>query len=168
MIVVIDMQESFEAARDEQTIEQVVKLIKQGRLLNERILVVEYDTAGDTVEPIMEALDGYDRWDVVTKWEDDGSSVIKRYSDRLEQTDESFVFEDEPFTFCGVNWGACVSDTVNGMAEYTDNLHVVEAACNQPEAWEDMQLGIGYFGFFFGNRAWDDVREEIESVANVI
>jgi nicotinamidase-related amidase len=158
MLVVIDMQSDFDASSDPQTISEVVKLIKQAKLLKQRILIVEYWGYSPTIPEVMDAVDGYDLVDVIQKAWDDGSDEIAAYANKLADTDPTFDPTEEPYTFCGVNWGACVRRTVVGMAQYTDNLHVVEAACNQPEAWHD----------YTDPSHWDDQRELMQMYANVI
>ncbi len=153
MLVIVDMQPSFDAANCVKTITEVILEIEYARKTNEPIIVLEFEDYGETHEDIMKALEGYDNYKIVTKPDNDGSTEV------IEAVNKFGLHHDNlTFHVCGVNFHACVSDTVCGLAYdfgvEKENLNVIETACN--DYVED------YDGHHYG---WECVRERLEEIA---
>ena len=97
------------------------------------IVVLEYAKYPATHERLLRLLEGYDKFVIETKRDDDGSTEVI----------EACLFNSysgEAFRVCGVNALGCVKATVLGIADKLDEskIDVVKAACNddwKPGQW---------------------------------
>lgn len=128
-LVVIDMQEAFDAANDPQTIHNVKQLINKAKDDLADIIILEYYPKwhGHTHKEILELIDGYEFGRTLVKSEDDGSEAI---------LDSGYT--NTFFLLCGVNTAACVARTACGMSELfpQSQIDIDFGACNQPAEWE--------------------------------
>lgn len=127
VLIVNDMQPGFEAARDIITIFAVSKQIEMAMALNLSIILVEYDAheMGATLPQITRLLEGYERFSVVSKSQDDGAAAILK-------TLCSKAIETQYFILCGVNSDACILDTVQGLVQWLPQCRILlpQDACN--------------------------------------
>lgn len=142
-LVVVDMQPKFASANHRRVIRNVKREISQAIADNADIVVLEYKYHGQTNRSIAKMVRSYDRGYFVMKLCDDGSIP-------LSQVVEIHNLSTN-FRFVGVNYGACVRRTIDGLVSigYND-IVVVEDACNQPIDWQDEP------GF-----SWKDVRYDL-------
>ena len=116
VLVVVDMQPYFAASRKPSVIEANVNLVRRFRRMNRPIAIVEYygggdyleDGDGDTHRPIMKELDGYSRFGVLWKNDDDGSSVVQDWLSEMK-------IIPSKFWVTGVNGCWCVASTAEGL-----------------------------------------------------
>lgn len=124
-LVVVDMQSYFPAANNPDTIAAVEDEIRQAIQNGYFIVILEYLDCGRTIGSLMKELEGYSDYKVVTKSRDDGSEEVKKACDvrGLAPANISVV---------GVNTGACVRQTVEGLCrKYPASLvSVIAKACN--------------------------------------
>ena len=132
-LIIIDMQPFFDTANDPNTIKEVIKLVKQANKRGSPIIVVEYNDLYEEIEhnctiaSIMTEVKKNKHFIIVSKDRDDGSQEIiqaaKDHGISLKYTQ-----------ICGVNTGACVRSTVEGLAGCKPNytFEIVSAACNAP------------------------------------
>ncbi len=125
-LIIIDMQKGFwSAKRCKRTINACVNQIHRARRLSMPIYIVEFRGYQDTIQPLLDAVEGYDKF----------SFVFKEYNDGSQELANMFAqdsFKPSKMYICGVNIEACVLNTVEGLmdifpcAEY----HVIKPACN--------------------------------------
>lgn len=125
VLVIVDMQPHFPAARDESTINGCLMQIGLWRERGWPIVVLEYEGCGPTDARIDAALAGYDNFRRLTKPRDDGSAEVLKGCRSLD-------FAPDLFRICGVNINACVQSTVRGLMEKSPavRLEIVTDACN--------------------------------------
>ena len=123
-LVIIDMQYGFATAQHQGTINNCIRQIAKAIKAEMPIIIVEYTNCNKTVKPIRQALRGYRHKHTVKKSTDDGSrNIMKLVKRKLCHIDK--------FIVCGVNIGACVADTVYGLAiGYDMEVDVIKNACN--------------------------------------
>lgn len=146
-LVVVDMQEYFSTANCEETIYEIIQLIRQARENGDAIIFLEYEWNGGHLGPTHEVLTdlvrGYDRTYTQVKDEDCGAAEVARTIDIHNLPSDVVV--------CGVNFGACVYATVRGLLiDYSDvvsSIEVVEEACNGGAMyWKEDAKGMTEFG----------------------
>ena len=121
ILVIIDMQPAFPAAKDVETVTNCLDLIQAFKNENKRIVVVEFDGYADTHPELNAALKGYAKVERVKKEYDDGSYVLLR----LLESPRYHI------TICGVNLAACVARTVKGLlGKGFSKVDLVANACN--------------------------------------
>lgn len=125
MLLVIDMQKPFEAARDESTQDAIISLVKKAKANRERIIYLEYVGCGPTLERITAHTEKYPFVTKVEKSGPDGSYELDEYFQGIYPNTLDVV---------GVDTGFCVKDTIEGLvtrAKKTKiNLHL--KGCNHP------------------------------------
>ena len=136
-LVVIDMQPRFGGSQRKWMIRNVSTEIKAAVKAGRRIIFVEFP--GIYGDPILNATDkrltklvaGYDNTFTVQKHKQDGSKEVVRL---LRKLAGRTVIREE-IRVVGVNTGACVAETVNGMARKMSKASIVLVgkACN--EGW---------------------------------
>ena len=109
VLVVIDMQSQFAAAESSSLQERVVELIQHARANHWPIIVLEYASYGETVKSVTDAFAGYDLARVVSKTQNNGATEVL-------ETCATYGFSTSDFLIAGVNIGACVKETVCGLA----------------------------------------------------
>ena len=126
-LIIIDMQEYFDAACDYRTQMACRKAIRKAMKDDAAILLVEYRGCGKTAATLAGLLDGYKNAHVVKKSNDDGGKEVVRKL-RREKLPRGTI------RVCGVNTDACVEDTVRGimrnMRKRTPEIQVLANACN--------------------------------------
>jgi nicotinamidase-related amidase len=124
-LVVIDMQPEFDAANKPETVEACVEEIKRAKEVEAPIIVVEFDSFGDTHETLQAELDGYNKVHYVLKHQDDGSREVIN-------TIANEDLPSETMRVVGVNTDYCVLETVIGLSESgrIGKIQVIEKACN--------------------------------------
>ena len=131
-LIVIDMQEYFQAANDPLTIRATKREIQKSIKKEEHVIVVEYGPSlyepniGPTLSEITECLEGYKNYHKLIKEQDDGSPIIFDYINKHQIYSKSFYF-------CGVNLCYCVVETIFGMKNYypRSKFTIVADAVNQ-------------------------------------
>jgi nicotinamidase-related amidase len=126
-LIVMDMQECFEAACDPDVVIGVTKEIILAKERQSPIVLVEYAECGRSHEGFSSLLRGYPWKARISKWDDDGSAEIIRTLRRRN-------FDHHVLRLCGVNADCCVHATVTGLLERLEGtqLEVVKQACG----WE--------------------------------
>lgn len=125
ILLVIDMQPSYDAANHPETLAAVMREIEDAKAKGHGIYVVEFDYAGKSHQKIYDATFSYALTRKVTKHADDGSLWI------LEQLDRD-AWTTKKFKVTGVNIDYCVASTVRGIAAKrpgTYEIEVVKDAC---------------------------------------
>ena len=129
-LIVIDMQEYFEAACDTETQRACKKAIRKAMKDNATILLVEYRGCGRTAATLAGLVDGYKNAHVVKKSDDNGGYEVVRKL-RKKRLPRSTL------RICGVNTDACVEATVYGIKKNMKNrlpeIQVLADACNSCE-----------------------------------
>ncbi len=108
-LVIIDMQWYFTAARESWLILNIVNKVKEYIERNEPIIILEYESDGDTVPEILDVVRGYENHFISEKISDDGANEV---SSIIREQDLNIL----EFEVCGVNLDACVVSTVTTMA----------------------------------------------------
>lgn len=123
-LIVVDMQEAFEAASDPNTVIGVTYEILQAKERNAGIILLEYEKCGRTHEGYSQLLKGYRRKSRVTKEDDDGSMEVVRAARRRG-------FNLAHLRICGVNADCCIAATVLGLLGRLreSRIEVVKDAC---------------------------------------
>lgn len=133
VLVIVDMQPSFTAARDKKTIKNCAREILNAIRLGHHIVFLEYEGERPTHDALINLCvkANYCRFTRVGKYEDDGSAAV--FS--LLKDELSYSKAKPKFTVCGVNTDACVKRTVAGLAKRAKMVYVVRDACNQPKSF---------------------------------
>lgn len=128
-LVIIDMQDAFDAACDPDVIIGVTLEILRAKERRTGILIVEYADCGDTHHGFFDLLKGYPYRARCRKREDDGSIEVIRALRRRE-------FNMSHLRVCGVNGDACVVETVSGLLDRLPRtrIDVVKKAVGWSEA----------------------------------
>ena len=127
-LIVVDMQPSFEAANEPNTIVGVTREILEAKRRKWGIVFLEYkptDEMGRTHEGFSSLIKGYRHKARVTKDDDDGSlEVVKALRRR--------GFAQHTLRICGVNTECCVTETVSGLLVRLERvqIEVVKDACD--------------------------------------
>ena len=127
-LIIVDMQEYFDTAKDKETINNVKKLIKEFKEEKLPIIILEYfdsnEDIGYTLPCLTKLLDDYYLTRYVTKSNDDGGDEVIKCLNNNNWKIKNFVV-------CGVNLGACVKETVWTLTYiYYKHIKVVKNACN--------------------------------------
>lgn len=124
IMVIVDMQESFKAARNEDLQRRIVHAIERQKRAGDPIIVLEYENSGPTVDTIKRALSGYEKRWYLEKCCDDGGAEV---GDCVE--DEGLDVR-EGFFICGVNTAYCVISTARGIEDrYPDVPIMITPRC---------------------------------------
>ena len=140
VLVIVDMQPAFAAAKCEKTTQNIIKLIKRAKKRWAKIVVLEYDMHGPTRKDIMKEVRKYKYATTMTKFDDDGHAEVI-----------AAVPSPKRIILCGVNFGACVLKTAKGLWENGfKKIKIVRSACNNPDYFMDWEVYeeryIEYFG----------------------
>jgi nicotinamidase-related amidase len=139
LLVVVDMQGGFETSnRDQDVVDNVKKLIEKSIKKNKKIIFLEYEDQGLTLDCLTELCSNYPHKFFVTKYENDGSQSI------LEFLKEKKIDKDhlKKISVCGVNTAFCVKSTVEGLRNLSDSslkIIVEGDACNSMDFTLDEQ-----------------------------
>lgn len=127
-LIVVDMQECFDAASDPNTVIGVTQEILRAKERNSGIILLEYESCGHTHEGYSQLLKGYRRKSRVIKGGDDGSMEAVRAARRRG-------FNLDCLRVCGVNADCCVAATALGLLGRLreSRIEVVKEACG----WSD-------------------------------
>ena len=128
VLVIVDMQAYYPAARDVETRQYVMEEILDAKKNGDYIIVLEYEGCGPSYREIIEEVIPYKNGIILRKGETDGSPQIIAALN-------SFNIEPFHFLIAGVNADCCVCDTVMGLHNRMDNvpdlrIEVVKEACN--------------------------------------
>ncbi len=133
VLVVIDMQPSFQAAQCKKTILACKEAIEQAMIDNAGLLFVEYVRGGKTIPSLYKIAKNYRHMYRVTKYADDGCNEVLAAI-------RHYKLPNQLIRFCGVHTGACVYETVKSIREYTKaELQLIKKACNDPNGYEYVQ-----------------------------
>lgn len=129
ILVVIDVQSGFQTAKRARA--QVVKEVKRARKNKNPIVIVEYESWGDTFPSVAKAIDDYKKVVYVRKNQNDGGEKV------LEAIEEK-GWSTRAIRFCGVNRCYCVKQTVRTVVRKlpadTDIQIAIDATwCNHPD-----------------------------------
>ncbi len=145
VLVIVDMQPVFRAAKSPYTIEQVCIEIANARRKGWWIIVVEFSCPTtlpreerETDASIMAALSGYHQTGVVPKAAEDGSVELLAALQVIGVLMRRMIV-------CGVNTGRCVAETMFGVMEKKMSLSVTAAinACNDDDPGFSCSRWIG-------------------------
>lgn len=130
-LVVVDMQQFFEAACNPNVIIGVTEEIIKARQASSDIVLVEYAGCGKSHEGFGQLLKNYRYKARIKKCDDDGSAEIVRTLRRRG-------FNDRHLRLCGVNADCCVCATVRGLLEKLDDsrIEVVKRACGWTNSFD--------------------------------
>lgn len=121
-LIVVDMQDEFETAKNPKTISACQREIKLAIRKNYGIIFLEIGPCGDTISELKDLVKGYDKAYFATKMANDGSveafNIIKRRN----------LYHNTRIV--GVNTSYCVYDTVKSLMNYPGKITVVSDACN--------------------------------------
>lgn len=138
ILTIIDMQAEYEAARDTTIQANIVKEIKIARRQKAGIFVVEYRYTTPhkgSLPKLLRAVKKYPLAYCIYKHFNNGSAEVLDAITRLGWN------RDLPhLRFVGVNYGACVRETIIGLLEHgilPSRISVVQNCCNQPQEWEE-------------------------------
>ena len=123
ILVVVDMQPCFEAAKCNKTASAVLALIDKAKKANSLIVILEYNLHGPTRTDITDSIRSYANHKIAGKDTDGGGKEV-----------EQFINGHNRAILCGVNYGACVFHTASELKKIID-VRVVKNACNQPSYW---------------------------------
>lgn len=123
-LVVVDMQECFEAACYPSVIIGVTQEIVLARQKRSPIILLEYEGCGKSHEGFSSLLRNYPWKARIRKGDDDGSNEIIRVIRRRG-------FNNSTLRLCGVNSDCCVYATVEGLLKRLEDtkIEVVKEAC---------------------------------------
>ena len=159
-LVIIDMQPKFKAANNRRCVANCVREVTRAIQDGARIIVLEYGRRGNenghnTKYAIRKLVKSYSEGYFLTKECDDGAYVIAN----------SFNFDNLHFRLCGVNLGACVSATAQGLRGYFEDatIEIVSDAVHQPYAWQKDYAG-------YANHNWipKNILENLYEDYNII
>ena len=125
-LVIIDVQPVFRAAKSKRIENPILREIKLAKKNKYPIIVVEYRKKGPswiqsrTCSFVTKELGGNCVY--VTKERDDGASVIAPALRKITKS--------KTIRVVGVNTGACVIETVNGMIRRGYKVQIVADGCN--------------------------------------
>jgi nicotinamidase-related amidase len=138
-LVVIDMQPYFPATK--KALRPVISEVKRAMKHEVPILLVElhngYDDFGITHGSITRAVEGYPYVQLVHKAYNDGSVEVKKALDEQWGLGKETALE-----VCGVNTGACVADTAQGLAKKGFDVTVIQKACGDGDGYHDSQIEL--------------------------
>lgn len=110
ILIVVDMQEGFETAKDENLIRDIRLAIKRFKKENQYILILEYfhPDIGKTFNEIKDAIKKYKKSKIKQKIVDDGSDkVIEFISENKLSYPKIYI--------CGVNTSYCIRQTAESL-----------------------------------------------------
>lgn len=127
-LIVVDMQNGFSAAKDKDTLNQVMIEIKTAISDCAGIIVLEMVGAGKTLKQIKKLVKSYRKAVIVEKKDTSGAVEV------LSTVRHNRSFHPFKFKVCGVYTDCCVADTVNELSQFdTLSLEVLADACNCDE-----------------------------------
>ena len=122
-LLVIDMQEGFDSAKDPRTIKNCQQLIRQAIEDEIQIVLMEYENNGYILTQLTDLIKVYPKVTFLSKDEDDGGKIF-------DQCVSNKKWSFKNIQVCGVNIDACVKDTVRTLVYKHYNVQVVQKACN--------------------------------------
>lgn len=122
-LIVIDMQPAFGNSNNKRLLRNCAKEIENAIAAKNAVILVEYLGWGSTHQYLFEMLLGYSRFQLIKKYEDDGSDEI---IDCIKNNKLK-----APFRICGVNLDWCVKQTTISLAKKLPRrkVHVIQSAC---------------------------------------
>lgn len=126
-LVIIDMQTGFVGHEEKDIIPAICTLIRHAKESNWGIIVVEFESNGDTEKEITDMLINYPHFITVHKEECDGSLDIFEALSDLPQWSQDFLV-------CGLYGPECVAETVDGLL-YESKLSEVTVV--EDAVWPD-------------------------------
>lgn len=133
VLIIIDLQESFISLIDEEQIATIVNEIDSASKKGWKIIVLEYNRKGNTINDINEELKKH-KYITLRKDYDDGSNEIRKF----------LTYDPEIFHICGLKTSACVSATLFGLVKKfhkTLQFKIIASACS------DITLNYHLLGF---------------------
>jgi len=132
-LVVVDMQDSFNAANEPNVRNNIEREIKKAMAVKAAVIFLEYSGMGPTIPRLTRLTDGYER----------GFSAIKNHNDGSRQVENLIDAHNLPrhkIKVTGVNTDYCVRETVFGLAANMKptRLQVIADAC-----WSDYDHDYG-------------------------
>ena len=135
-LIIIDMQRGFDASSCKRTQNAIIQEIKLAKKNDCGILLVEFhrdflgktvNEYGKTLRRLKQHVKEYDRYDIVKKYERDGSGFIETNLECFN-TD----FNTKTFRICGINSDECVAATVESLHKIYENsmFEIIVNACN--------------------------------------
>lgn len=123
-LVVVDMQQSFDAACDPDVVIGVTQEILFAKQKGGAVILVEYHNCGNTHSGFSRLLRNYPYKSRIRKRDDDGSQEVLRAIRRRG-------FNQQWLRICGVNADCCVYATIQGFLHRLPHAHidVVKDAC---------------------------------------
>ena len=125
-LVMIDMQEGFEASEKRAVQIECQKLIKYAISKKMPILVLEYAGQkwyGKTHDCLTNLYKEYKHYKLLKKRDDSGAPQVHNYLKKTYKNVSDIIV-------CGVNIDACVLETVAGLSLRGYNVKVMKKACN--------------------------------------
>jgi hypothetical protein len=132
-VAVIDMQDGYECARNQRTVDEVLNVLRVAIADGAGILLVHWRNFGNVRIEIRRLLRGYPHVRKVFKTKEDGSQGI---SDACER----HRFSRKYIVVCGIQTTVCVAGSVLGLSQRLPcaTIEVVKSACGDKRApdWE--------------------------------
>lgn len=125
-LVMIDMQEGFDASNKIAVQIECQKLIKYAISKNMPVIVLEYAGQrwyGRTHDCLTSLYQNYSKYKLLKKRDDSGAIQVHNYLKKNYKNLSDIIV-------CGVNIDACVLETVAGLSLRGYNVNVVKKACN--------------------------------------
>jgi nicotinamidase-related amidase len=125
VLVVVDMQEYFDAANNEKTLKEVKKQIQLAKKRNGPIIFLEYAESGKTKKELLDLVKNYKHKYIETKYNDSGADKIIRVIKRGKLGEKNI-------RICGVNSDCCVLETTKDLITRLpkSKINVIKKACN--------------------------------------
>jgi hypothetical protein len=141
ILVIVDMQTGFPAAKDKDTLFAVGQEIRKAIDDDNLIIFLEYvsisgNNYGKTNKLLLDLVNKYKNYVIGHKSQDDGSDIVKGICDtKMEKHPKNQFYPSNKvinFQICGVNKGACVASTIRGLTTLYPNaiITLIEGACN--------------------------------------
>lgn len=122
-LVLIDLQPCFDASNLKRIRTTVQREIRLAKSRQQPIILVEFDNGYEyfpTHSWLLESIQHYEHFHHITKKTDNGSAAV---IDCIVKNEYSM-----PVRICGVNWEACVFETVIGLAKH-GKIEVIKKGC---------------------------------------
>lgn len=127
ILVVVDMQEEFDASNNSKLIRGISNLCERW---SGPIIILEYRGFGKTHIDIVNAC--RNNHTTLTKNNDDGSRVIKKHLIK-----KNLISNKIKFYVCGVNSEYCVKDTAFGLSEFENStVNIIKPLCNSLSSYK--------------------------------
>ena len=121
-LVIIDMQEDYDCAKSRKLVRRITRQIRRTKREGGGIIVVEFDWAGKTIQPILKAIGDYEHVEYVIKNQSDGGQKIFQ-----KALVNNFNYRD--FKVCGIFIADCIAKSARSLLGPNQKVEVIREAC---------------------------------------